>query len=94
MKTCAPITRQRVTKFALNIFMQTSKCILSFSASSSKVWIQPWSRCRVRRHRKCLNIAAIKPGTPAKLSRTIKRHSTAFTGVFWGLNPVTQLKLL
>jgi hypothetical protein len=26
-----------------------------------------------------LNMAAMKPGTPAKLSRTIKRHSTALT---------------
>lgn len=123
------------------------------------MWIQPWSRCKVRRHRKCLaellmwasrsklsaelrnkpglsirnstmrssflriqhsvhdsiiiskntstsspemlkagvcqaampgivmskaspehlNMAAMKPGTPAKLSRTIKRHSTALT---------------
>ena len=95
---------QRLFPCTLNIFMQISKCIRSFSASSSlkvttvqdtqdsywlalrynaywdvtyvtclssnqntktndsslkatpsrKVWIQPWSRCKVRRHRKCL----------------------------------------
>jgi len=33
--------RTRRFKLALNIFMQTRRCIRSFSASSSKVWIQP-----------------------------------------------------
>ena len=39
---------------ALNLFRHNSKCILSFSASSSNVAIQPRSLSSVRRERKCL----------------------------------------
>lgn len=40
------------------------KCILSFSASSSNVWIQPWSLCIRRSEWRCRTIAAVNPGTP------------------------------
>lgn len=45
------------------------KCIRSFSASSSSVWIHPASRFMSRRLRKCRRVAATIPGTPAMDSK-------------------------
>ncbi len=39
------------------------RCILSFSASSSRVWIQPWSLFILRSDAKWRIIAAMLPGT-------------------------------
>jgi hypothetical protein len=47
------------------------RCILSFSASSRRVWIQPWSLSILRRDCRCRIIPPANPGTPATVSRKI-----------------------
>lgn len=51
------------------IYMNVNKWTLSFSASSTKVWIQLLSLSIYLRDLKCLCIPPAKPGTPATVSK-------------------------
>ena len=42
---------------------KVKRCIRSFSASSNKVWIHPWSLCNLLKEWRCRIKAAVKPGT-------------------------------
>lgn len=71
--TCTDITSARSRILGCWSLMNVSRCIRSFSASSSSSWIQPPSCCMRRRLRRWRNTAPTMPGTAATVSRTIAR---------------------
>lgn len=60
-------------------FKNVKRCILSFSASSSSVWIQPLSLFIVLNDLRCLCMAATNPGTPATVSKKSILFSQSFS---------------
>ena len=61
---CVAITVPLKKNPGLRIDVNVIRCMRSFSASSSSVWIQPWSLFIFRKLWRCRIIAAAKPGTP------------------------------
>jgi hypothetical protein len=56
---CVAMTANLNNRPGLRSFKNVRRCMRSFSASSSKVWIQPWSRSIRRSDRMCRSIPAV-----------------------------------